>query len=114
MISSKVMDFLEAEIMGKVLKSCQIHDRGRLGLSQVAKTNTFQLRKGGPRDIIKKLEFHFAERVEHRVLRPTSLHRINLLPATLSMGSTLDTKSLDKAFEGRPDLQAAVRNAAVG
>ncbi|KAH8772159.1 hypothetical protein BGZ57DRAFT_428496 [Hyaloscypha finlandica] len=30
------------------------------------------------------------------------------------MGSTLDTKSLDKAFEGRPDLQAAIRNAAAG
>lgn len=30
------------------------------------------------------------------------------------MGSTLDTKSLDKAFDARPDLQAAIRNAAAG
>jgi hypothetical protein len=57
MISGKVMGFLEAEIMGKILEYCEIHDRGRLGLSQVAKTNTFQLRKGGPRDIIKGLSF---------------------------------------------------------
>jgi len=35
-------------------------------------------------------------------------------PADFTMGSILDEKSLDKAFEGRPDLQVAVRNAAAG
>lgn len=59
---------VETEIMGKRLKSCQIHDQGQLGL---AKTNTFQVIKGGARDITTRLEFHFAERVEHRVLKPT-------------------------------------------
>jgi hypothetical protein len=30
------------------------------------------------------------------------------------MSFQLDEKSLDKAFEGRPDLQGAIRNAAAG
>jgi hypothetical protein len=30
------------------------------------------------------------------------------------MGSALDEKSLEQAFQGRPDLQGAIRNAAAG
>jgi len=42
------------------------------------------------------------------------LRHPGLEATNFTMGSVLDEKSLDKAFEGRPDLQAAVRNAAAG
>jgi len=43
---------------------------------------------------------------------PKDDHKLVVRFLNFSMGITLDQKSLEIAFQGRPDLQAAIQNAA--